>query len=50
MDRREAGALLRLPLCTAVLPLESVELDAFRRRHRRDTFWCGLLIKGAACS
>ncbi|MGW2522338.1 hypothetical protein ACWC09_36095 [Streptomyces sp. NPDC001617] len=24
-----------------MLPLEAIELDA-RRRHERDTFWCGL--------
>ncbi|MGW1761841.1 hypothetical protein [Streptomyces mirabilis] len=28
------------------LPLEAIELDAFRRRHEHDTFWCGLLLGG----
>ncbi|MET9388506.1 DUF721 domain-containing protein [Streptomyces sp. NPDC002928] len=29
-----------------MLPLEAIELDAFRRRHEYDTFWCGLLLGG----
>ncbi|WP_258320921.1 hypothetical protein [Streptomyces sp. S1D4-14] len=29
-----------------ILPLEAIELDAFRRRHEHDTFWCGLLLGG----
>lgn len=29
-----------------LLPLEAIELDAFRRRYQRDTFWCGLLLGG----
>ena len=29
-----------------MLPLEAIELDAFRRLHRSDTFWCGLLLGG----
>lgn len=29
-----------------MLPLEAIELDAFRRRHDHDTFWCGLLLGG----
>ncbi|MEU9485878.1 hypothetical protein AB0D83_19820 [Streptomyces decoyicus] len=29
-----------------MLPLEAIELDAFRRRHQHDTFWCGLLLGG----
>ncbi|MFF4053605.1 hypothetical protein ACFYZ5_44095 [Streptomyces chartreusis] len=29
-----------------MLPLEAIELDAFRRRHENDTFWCGLLLGG----
>ncbi|MGE7437033.1 zinc finger domain-containing protein [Kitasatospora sp. NPDC001175] len=29
-----------------LLPLEAIELDAFRRRHAEDTFWCGLLLGG----
>ncbi len=29
-----------------MLPLEAIELDAFRRRHAHDTFWCGLLLGG----
>ncbi|MDX2837327.1 hypothetical protein [Streptomyces scabiei] len=29
-----------------MLPLEAIELDAFRRRHELDTFWCGLLLGG----
>ncbi|MGW1768717.1 hypothetical protein ACWCQL_32335 [Streptomyces sp. NPDC002073] len=28
------------------LPLEAIELDAFRKRHEDDTFWCGLLLGG----
>jgi hypothetical protein len=28
------------------LPLEAIELDAFRRRHQHDTYWCGLLLGG----
>ncbi|MFF2374950.1 hypothetical protein ACFVUW_11265 [Streptomyces xiamenensis] len=26
--------------------MEAIELDAFRRRHVGDTFWCGLLLGG----
>lgn len=29
-----------------MLPLEAIELDAFRHQHERDTFWCGLLLGG----
>ncbi|MGX5185806.1 hypothetical protein ACWKT5_24015 [Streptomyces avermitilis] len=29
-----------------MLPLEAIELDAFRRRHEDDTLWCGLLLGG----
>ncbi|MFD3719876.1 hypothetical protein [Streptomyces sp. NPDC058674] len=29
-----------------MLPLEAIELDAFRRRHDQHTFWCGLLLGG----
>ncbi|MEU5499806.1 hypothetical protein [Streptomyces griseofuscus] len=29
-----------------MLPLEAIELDAFRRRREHDTFWCGLLLGG----
>jgi hypothetical protein len=29
-----------------MLPLEAIELDAFRHRHEQDTFWCGLLLGG----
>ncbi|UYQ66336.1 hypothetical protein [Streptomyces peucetius] len=29
-----------------MLPLEAIELDAFRRRHEHDTYWCGLLLGG----
>ncbi|MET8816467.1 hypothetical protein ABZW47_31260 [Streptomyces sp. NPDC004549] len=29
-----------------VLPMAAIELDAFRRRHRGDSFWCGLLLGG----
>lgn len=29
-----------------VLPMQAIELDAFRRRHRGDTFWCGVLLGG----
>lgn len=29
-----------------VLPLEAIELDAFRNLHERDSFWCGLLLGG----
>ncbi|MEU2624351.1 hypothetical protein ABZ642_40650 [Streptomyces sp. NPDC007157] len=27
-----------------MLPLEAIEVDAFRRRHEHDTFWFGLLL------
>ncbi|MDQ0904098.1 hypothetical protein QFZ22_000083 [Streptomyces canus] len=48
-DRRQiqtavlGGADSEEPL---MLPLEAIELDAFRRRHEHDTFWCGLLLGG----
>ncbi|MER8233219.1 hypothetical protein [Streptomyces sp. NPDC094049] len=29
-----------------MLPLEAIELDAFRQRYDQDTFWCGLLLGG----
>ncbi len=29
-----------------LLPLEAIELEAFRRQHTEDTFWCGLLLGG----
>ncbi|MFI0242090.1 hypothetical protein [Streptomyces sp. NPDC016845] len=29
-----------------VLPTQAIELDGFRRVHRHDTFWCGLLLGG----
>ncbi|WP_037827062.1 hypothetical protein [Streptomyces sp. NRRL B-1347] len=29
-----------------VLPLEAIELGAFRQRHEGDTFWCGILLGG----
>ncbi|MEV0038520.1 hypothetical protein [Streptomyces sp. NPDC050804] len=29
-----------------MLPLEAIELDAFRHLHESDTFWCGLLLGG----
>lgn len=29
-----------------MLPLEAIELDAFRRHYDQDTFWCGLLLGG----
>ncbi|WP_030966021.1 hypothetical protein [Streptomyces sp. NRRL S-378] len=29
-----------------MLPLEAIELDALRRQHEHDTFWCGLLLRG----
>ncbi|MFE1271284.1 hypothetical protein [Streptomyces sp. NPDC058758] len=29
-----------------MLPLEAIELDAFRQQHEHDTFWCGLLLGG----
>jgi hypothetical protein len=29
-----------------MLPLEAIELDAFRHRHDHHTFWCGLLLGG----
>ncbi|WP_439681545.1 hypothetical protein [Embleya sp. MST-111070] len=29
-----------------VLPPEAIELDVFRSAHKRDTFWCGLLLGG----
>ncbi|WP_241846083.1 zinc finger domain-containing protein [Streptomyces sp. MJM1172] len=37
------GAESEKPL---MLPLEAIELDAFRRRHVQHTFWCGLLLGG----
>ncbi|MFE7530324.1 hypothetical protein ACFU7Y_32105 [Kitasatospora sp. NPDC057542] len=37
------GAESEVPL---ILPLEAIELDAFRRHHAEDTFWCGLLLGG----
>ncbi|WP_405827349.1 hypothetical protein [Streptomyces sp. NBC_00105] len=39
------GAALEEPL---MLPLEAIELDAFRQRHEHDTFWCGLLLGGCS--
>ncbi|MDX3697315.1 hypothetical protein PV726_45350 [Streptomyces europaeiscabiei] len=48
-DRRQiqtavlGGADSEEPL---MLPLEAIELDAFRRSHEQDTFWCGLLLGG----
>ncbi|MGY3056811.1 hypothetical protein ACVWZD_001056 [Streptomyces sp. TE3672] len=29
-----------------MLPMEAIELDAFRRNHGDDTFWCGALLGG----
>ncbi|MFE0382131.1 hypothetical protein ACFW1M_42770 [Streptomyces inhibens] len=29
-----------------MLPLEPIELDAFRQQHQLDTFWCGHLLGG----
>ncbi|WP_216678347.1 hypothetical protein [Streptomyces sp. MNP-20] len=29
-----------------LLPLEAIELDAFRHRHEGDSFWCGILLGG----
>ncbi|MFI1226089.1 MULTISPECIES: hypothetical protein [unclassified Streptomyces] len=29
-----------------VLPLEAIELNAFRNLHEHDSFWCGLLLGG----
>ncbi|WP_331762853.1 hypothetical protein [Streptomyces anulatus] len=29
-----------------MLPMEAIELDAFRHVHERDTFWCGTLLGG----
>ncbi|MER5781304.1 hypothetical protein ABT104_06180 [Streptomyces mobaraensis] len=29
-----------------ILPMEAIEVDAFRRRHEHDTFWCGQLLGG----
>ncbi|MGW0820689.1 hypothetical protein [Streptomyces sp. NPDC002845] len=37
------GAESELPL---LLPLEAIEMDAFRCRHVGDTFWCRLLLGG----
>lgn len=48
-DRRQiqtavlGGAGSEEPL---MLPLEAIELAAFRRCHEHDTFWCGLLLGG----
>jgi hypothetical protein len=33
-----------------ILPLETIELDAFRRQHADGTFWCGLLLGAVACN
>ncbi|MFD7986983.1 hypothetical protein ACFV4M_26875 [Kitasatospora indigofera] len=37
------GARSDIPL---ILPLEAIEVEAFRREHAADTFWCGLLLGG----
>lgn len=37
------GATSDVPL---ILPMEAIELDAFRQEHSADTFWCGLLLGG----
>lgn len=37
------GAESEVPL---LLPLEAIEVDAFRQWHMGDTFWCGLLLGG----
>ncbi|MFB7211080.1 hypothetical protein [Streptomyces sp. NPDC056255] len=29
-----------------MLPMEAIELDAFRHAHESDTFWCGTLLGG----
>ncbi|WP_331747623.1 hypothetical protein OG520_39730 (plasmid) [Streptomyces sp. NBC_00984] len=29
-----------------MLPMEAIELDAFRRAHEDNTFWCGTLLGG----
>ncbi|MFF1715777.1 hypothetical protein [Streptomyces sp. NPDC058268] len=29
-----------------MLPMEAIELDAFRHRYESDTFWCGTLLGG----
>ncbi len=29
-----------------MLPLEAIELGAFRQRYEGDSFWCGLLSGG----
>lgn len=29
-----------------MLPMEAIELDAFRHHHDGDTFWCGILLGG----
>ncbi|GAA2279884.1 hypothetical protein GCM10010430_77370 [Kitasatospora cystarginea] len=29
-----------------LLPLEAIELDAFRQHYAEHTFWCGLLLDG----
>ncbi|MFK0026175.1 hypothetical protein [Streptomyces sp. NPDC090798] len=29
-----------------MLPLEAIALDAFRRRHEHETYWCGLMLGG----
>ncbi|MFE4256278.1 hypothetical protein ACFRU3_44035 [Streptomyces sp. NPDC056910] len=29
-----------------MLPMEAIELDAFRHAHEHDTFWCGTLLGG----
>lgn len=30
-----------------MLPMEAIELGAFRRHHEGDTFWCGTLLGGS---
>ncbi|MEU1575532.1 hypothetical protein ABZ519_31120 [Streptomyces collinus] len=29
-----------------MLPLEAIQVDAFRQRHQGETFWCGRLLGG----
>ncbi|MFE7707254.1 hypothetical protein ACFU6I_15910 [Streptomyces sp. NPDC057486] len=50
MTRRLTDALAcwpeRMRREPLTLPLEAIELDAFRRRCGDDTFWCELLLGG----
>ncbi|MFZ3492243.1 hypothetical protein ACODT5_03200 [Streptomyces sp. 5.8] len=44
--REQYGVSFQEASTPLTLPLEAIELDAFRQRHAHDTFWCGLLLGG----